>query len=172
MIRLAKPADLPEILKIYEAARQFMAQNGNASQWGRAYPPRERIEADIRGGCLYVEEAEGKPAGVFAFLLGPEPNYERIDGAWRNSLPYGTIHRVASDGRVPGFFGRCMEFCKKQTANLRIDTHEENKVMRHLIEKSGFAECGIIRVEDGSPRIAYQYVGKREGAAKEKRTSD
>ena len=114
----------------------------------------------------------GKPAGVFAFLLGPEPNYERIDGAWRNSLPYGTIHRVASDGRVPGFFGRCMEFCKKQTANLRIDTHEENKVMRHLIEKSGFAECGIIRVEDGSPRIAYQYVGKREDAAKEKRTSD
>lgn len=44
--------------------------------------------------------------------------------------------------------------------------------MRHLIEKSGFAECGIIRVEDGSPRIAYQYVGKREDAAKEKRTSD
>ena len=121
----------------------------------------------IRGGCLYVEEAEGKPAGVFAFLLGPEPNYERIDGAWRNSLPYGTIHRVASDGRVPGFFGRCMEFCKKQTANLRIDTHEENKVMRHLIEKSGFAECGIIRVEDGSPRIAYQYVGERADAAKE-----
>ena len=63
----------------------------------------------------------GKTGGGFAFLLGPEPNYERIDGAWRNSLPYGTIHRVASDGRVPGFFDRCMEFCKKQTANLRID---------------------------------------------------
>lgn len=65
-----------------------------------------------------------------------------------------------------------MPFFWGPSPNLRIDTHEENKVMRHLIEKSGFAECGIIRVEDGSPRIAYQYVGGREETAKEKRTSD
>lgn len=70
MIRLAKPADLPAILKIYEAARQFMAQNGNASQWGRAYPPRERIEADIRERCLYVEEADGKTCGGFCLSFG------------------------------------------------------------------------------------------------------
>ena len=39
-------------------------------------------------------------------------------------------------------FGRCMEFLQKQTANLRIDTHEENRVMRHLIEKAGLQNAG------------------------------
>lgn len=39
---------------------------------------------------------------------------------------------------------------------MRIDTHENNKVMQHLIKKNGFQECGIIYVEDGSPRIAYE----------------
>lgn len=37
-----------------------------------------------------------------------------------------------------------------------IDTHKDNKITRHLIEKNGFAKCGIIYVADGSPRIAYE----------------
>ena len=28
--------------------------------------------------------------------------------------------------------------------------------MQHLIERSGFTRCGIVYMEDGSPRIAYQ----------------
>ena len=28
--------------------------------------------------------------------------------------------------------------------------------MQHLLEKNGFARCGIIHVADGSSRIAYQ----------------
>lgn len=34
--------------------------------------------------------------------------------------------------------------------------HKDNKITRHLIEKNGFAKCGIIYVADGSPRIAYE----------------
>ena len=29
-------------------------------------------------------------------------------------------------------------------------------MMQHVLEKNGFVPCGIIYVEDGSPRIAYQ----------------
>ena len=32
--------------------------------------------------------------------------------------------------------------------------------MRHLLEKNGFKECGIIYVEDGTPRIAFQRYQK------------
>lgn len=28
--------------------------------------------------------------------------------------------------------------------------------MQHILEKNGFARCGIIHVADGTPRIAYQ----------------
>ena len=45
-----------------------------------------------------------------------------------------------------------MEHCE----SLRADTHADNKVMQHLLESEGFTRCGIIHVEDGTPRIAYQ----------------
>ena len=92
-----------------------------------------------------------------------DPTYYRIDGAWKNEAPYGVIHRIASDGTEKGIFEAVMEFCKEKMAergirNLRIDTHEDNKTMQHLIEKYGFQRCGIIYLENGSPRIAYQWV--------------
>ena len=40
--------------------------------------------------------------------------------------------------------------------NLRIDTHQDNKVMQHVVEKHGFTRRGIIYIADGSPRIAYE----------------
>ena len=46
----------------------------------------------------------------------------------------------------------CLEHCE----SLRADTHADNKIMQHLLEKNGFARCGIIHVEDGTPRVAYQ----------------
>lgn len=51
-----------------------------------------------------------------------------------------------------------MEFCKGRWGNLRIDTHADNHTMQHLIQKHGFQKCGIVYVEDGTPRIAYQYL--------------
>ena len=45
-----------------------------------------------------------------------------------------------------------LEHCE----SLRADTHEDNKIMQHLLEKNGFVRCGIIHVEDGTPRVAYQ----------------
>ena len=38
----------------------------------------------------------------------------------------------------------------------RADTHADNKIMQHLLEKNGFTRCGVIHVADGSPRFAYQ----------------
>ena len=34
----------------------------------------------------------------------------------------------------------------------------ENAMLKfgHLLEENGFTKCGIIHVEDGTPRIAYQ----------------
>ena len=70
--------------------------------------------------------------------------------------PYGTIHRVASDGRANGFMKRTIDFCSRITPHLRIDTHGNNGIMQHLIIKNGFTLCGTIFVSDGSPRIAYE----------------
>ena len=86
--------------------------------------------------------------------LAADPTYAVIDGAWHSDRPYGTIHRIASDGSG-GILGTAVAFGKSRTDYLRIDTHEDNKVMQHAIEKLGFRRCGIIHLSDGSPRIAY-----------------
>lgn len=49
----------------------------------------------------------------------------------------------------------CLDWSYEQCHNLRIDTHDDNRIMQHILEKTGYVKCGRIYVEDGSPRIAY-----------------
>lgn len=160
-ITLAESKDLPRILQIYERARRFMKETGNPSQWKDNFPPESLLAADIEAGQLYtVRDAKGGAIhGVFALIIGKEPTYARIEqGRWLSDTEYGTLHRVAGDGRVHGIFGAAVSFCGEKIRHLRVDTHENNQVMQHLIARNGFQRCGIIYVEDGSPRIAYERV--------------
>ena len=157
-IRKAASQDLPRIREIYEMARQFMRKNGNHSQWGKGDEPEALIEEDIRQGNLYVLEEAGIHAG-FAFIIGEDPTYLEIEeGSWKSEEPYAAVHRVASDGTVQGVLGHVMDYCSAQVPHLRIDTHKDNKVMQHVLEKYGFVSCGIVHVPDGSPRIAYELL--------------
>lgn len=157
-IRNSIPSDLPAILAIYSRAREFMRRSGNPTQWGDNRPHESLIIADIEAGNSYIIEQDGKIIGVFAFIIGPEPTYSEIDGKWLNSELYGTIHRIASAGTAHGILAACLDFCFAKISNIRIDTHENNAVMRHLLEKHGFTECGRIWVDDGTPRIAFQKI--------------
>lgn len=158
-IRPADKEDLPRILQIYEYARKFMKETGNASQWRDSFPPERLLAEDIDAGQLYTvrDRKEGKIHGAFAFIIGEEPTYARIEGGkWLSDTQYGTLHRVAGDGNAHGIFDAIVKFVERKNSHLRVDTHEDNKVMQHLIEKNGFQKCGIIYVEDGSSRIAYE----------------
>ena len=146
-IRKATKEDLPVILALYECARTFMAQNGNASQWGTTNPPRSLI-------------AEGKIAAVFYFAVEREPTYAVISGAWLDDAPYGVVHRLASDGVTKGAGTFCLQWALEQCGNLRIDTHRDNRPMQGLLAKLGFSRCGTITIADGTERIAFQ---KRRG---------
>ena len=158
MFRGAVRADMARILDIYARAREFMAKNGNPTQWGDNYPSPELLEEDIDSNRLFLYLVNGELEGVFAFILGEDPTYKVIeDGQWLNdTLPYGTLHRLASAGRHPGVAAAVITWCLEHCESLRADTHADNKIMQHLLEKNGFARCGIIHVTDGSPRFAYQ----------------
>ena len=160
-IRHALHGDLPRILPLYDRDRAFMAANGNPDQWGNGYPDAEVLSRDIQNQTLYLCENDGDIAAVFMFFIGEEPNYAVIsEGAWPDRLPYGTIHRIASSGRFPGAASFCIRWCYEQCrraqAGLRGDTHEKNLPMQRVFQKNGFLRCGLIRVEDGTERIAFQ----------------
>ena len=159
MIRLAETKDLDAVEQVYAAARAYMAASGNPHQWGDSgYPHRDLLEEDIEKMRLYVIEENGAVHAVFAFMLGDDPTYAYIeDGQWPNSKPYGTVHRIASDGQIKGMFTRAFDFCRSKIDEVRIDTHHDNKTMQHVVAKHGFKRCGIIFLENGAPRIAYQY---------------
>ncbi len=159
-IRKAEKSDLASILRVYEIAREYMRNNGNPNQWGTDKPQKELLIDDIRKGELFVgEDDKGDIHFVFAFILGADPTYSYIEnGNWLSDEPYGTIHRIAGDGMFSGVVKTAVEYCRKTISNIRIDTHENNKTMQHVLEKIGFSRCGIIYIEDGSPRIAYQIL--------------
>ena len=158
-IRKTQPEDLKRVLELYSIARDFMKKTGNPNQWGDSHPAESLIRQDIARGEGYVIEAEGEIEAAFMFRIGEDPTYRVIeDGEWIKEGPYGVIHRMASSGRKKGMTAECIQWCFDQCGNLRCDTHQDNKVMQHVLEKNGFSRCGIIYLENGDPRIAYQKV--------------
>lgn len=158
-IRNADLSDLKEIMDIYEYARKFMKQTGNRNQWANKFPPESLIKEDIEKKQLYIIEKSGFICGVFAFIIGNDPTYSTIEnGTWLSDKEYGTIHRIAGNGKVKRIFDEIITFCESKINHLRIDTHKDNKIMQYLIEKNGFHKCGVIYVTDGTPRLAYEKI--------------
>lgn len=156
-IRKAGREDIPVVEGIYANARRFMAENGNPNQWGKTDPPGEVLEEDIRQGNLYVVQHQGNIHGVFYFALGEDPTYRVIEGgAWAQDAPYGTIHRIASDGSG-GILAAAVAFGREKISHLRMDTHRDNHIMQRALEKQGFRYRGIIHVANGSERLAYEW---------------
>ena len=110
-IRHAKPEDIDEMLRIYRLAKEYMDKSGNLTQWKPGHPNRAVLEADIAKGNSYVCEEDGQLHAAFALILGDDPTYQVIEeGKWLEDSPYGTIHRLASDGQIKGIFAACVSF--------------------------------------------------------------
>lgn len=157
-IRKASTEDSERLMAIFSRAREYMKQTGNPHQWINGYPERELIMKEIEEGHCYVCLNTSRDViATFCFIAGPDPTYALIEeGEWPSDESYYVIHRLASDGTTKGVAEYCINWCAKRSACLRADTHADNKVMQHLLEKNGFVRCGIIYVANGTKRIAYQ----------------
>lgn len=154
LIRLATNADVPQILGLYESARAFMHRTGNPTQWPEGYPGPEDVLYDLKRSALHVCTEGDEVIAVFFCAPGPDATYAHIDGSWLNDEPYSVVHRIAA--REGSGAGRaCIAWACEQSQNVRIDTHERNLPMRHVLKSLGFVECGTIICEDGTPRMTY-----------------
>lgn len=160
LIRKAVSADIPSIMSVVEAAKQIMRSSGNLGQWADGYPSEGVIMGDIAVGGGYVVVDCGQISGYFALLPSPEPTYSDIyDGCWKDETsPYHVIHRVASYPNSHHIFRDIVDFSLGIDSNIRIDTHRDNLIMRHVVEQCGFLYCGIIYLSNGDERLAYQLL--------------
>ncbi|MCF0220023.1 MAG: GNAT family N-acetyltransferase [Muribaculaceae bacterium] len=156
-IRKTLESDLPAVMALFDDARRYMRAEGNLGQWTDGYPSEEIIRQDIsRGGSYVCTDADNNVVGTFFFVAENEPTYARIyGGSWPNNLPYGVIHRIASNGRVSHLLHRVLDFCFTLTDVIRIDTHRDNRTMIRGLSAYGFQYCGIIHLANGDERMAY-----------------
>lgn len=151
-----RPDDLPIVMDLLQQSREMMRANGNHSQWV-GYPTEEDILRDIQSGISRLVIENETVVGTFALLTSPEPTYAYIEGCWMDDLsPYGTIHRLARRKEVHGMADTVFSWCEKQCATLRVDTHADNAPMLHILQRHGYTYCGVVFMEDGSPRKAFQ----------------
>lgn len=158
MIRRANKEDIKFIMRIYEAAKKKMRADGNLHQWSDKYPDEETLINDIAKDELYIAYDDEGIYGVFMLSYSGEETYEEIQGAWLNDEPYAVIHRIASFGKGKNLLKDVIDFAFEKTNNIRIDTHEDNNIMRTLLKKLGFIYTGIIHLKNGDERRAYQLI--------------
>ena len=158
-IRRATLADLREASEIYREARKFMRECGNPDQWREGYPGEADILEGIKNGTSYVCCDGEEIVGTFYFRIGEDPTYLTIyDGEWTASGEYAAVHRIAVKHRGKGIAPFIFDECEKLHPNIKIDTHRDNVPMQRTLEKCGFKYCGIIHLEGGEERLAYQRV--------------
>lgn len=163
--RKANENDVSNILHIIHQAKAYF-KNNRIDQWQNGYPNMEIVQRDIQCGYAYILTTGNRVVGTIAISFDGEKTYRRIrDGAWITDGPYAVIHRIAIDDRFKGagfasvfihyFEKMCVE---KGIHSIRVDTHKENLSMQRLLQKNGFQYCGIINLEDGNERNAYEKV--------------
>ncbi|MBW1606053.1 GNAT family N-acetyltransferase [Lactobacillus sp. Sy-1] len=153
--------DIPEIMKIINAAKKRLRAEGNP-QWQAGYPSNQSFETDINNRVNYVLIVDGKVAGTASLLTAPDVYYQHIDGSWHDDRhPYATLHRMAIDGHYAGMhlgsylISNLITIATMQGIhNLRFDTHRTNQRMQLIGKRSGFTERGIIKNHD--PNDAYR----------------
>lgn len=155
-IRKTADADIDSAVEIYSLAREFMRTTGNPNQWvGR--PDRDDVIKDIADGNGYVCVENDEVVGVFFFRIGVDKTYLKIEnGEWLSDAPYAVIHRIAVKYHGRGIADFIYNEVFKMWQNVRIDTHRDNIPMQKSLTKNGFRYCGIIHLENGEERLAYQ----------------
>lgn len=172
LLRPAAINDIDEIMDIIMQSREILRRD-NIPQWQdeAGAPTRDEFLATIDKQQTYVlvSRENGAIAALANLVPGPDPSYAEITkGAWHYpDVPYIAIHRVAASpafaGRhigvrlISALLGRISHLGYRQA---RIDTHEKNGRMRHIISGAGFRFAGRIYVKGrkNDPRRAYDIL--------------
>jgi GNAT superfamily N-acetyltransferase len=164
-----KRKDLEPIMKIIGEAQVFLASH-DIEQWQNGYPNEEAILRDITNNVSYIITSKDSILiGTAMFSTKKEPTYKSIEGEWitKSDSKYGVIHRMAvtNEFRKKGVAKFIFEQCEQlllqnNIESMRIDTHEDNLAMQGLLNKLKYLYCGVIYLEKGDKRLAYEKLIK------------
>ena len=158
--RMANESDRESILKIYLEGAEALKNDG-VDQWQGHYVPSFKDVDEHLGVDLYVLEYHKRIVSTACLVEGIDEDYENINGKWNTSIPYISIHKVATSNEYKKqSFGRKMmsyieNLAKRKRMDLRIDTHKDNKKMRNFIISCGYKYTGEVVLQGELERLAY-----------------
>ena len=158
--RMANESDRESILEIYLEGSNTLKEDG-VDQWQGKYVPSFKDIDEHLGIDLYVLEYHKRIVSTACLVEGIDEDYENIKGKWNTSIPYISIHKVATSNEYKKqSFGRKMmryieNLAKRKRVNLRIDTHKDNKKMRNFIMSCGYKYAGEVILQGELERLAY-----------------
>lgn len=158
--RMANESDRESILEIYLEGAESLKNDG-VDQWQGQYVPSFKDIDEHLGIDLYVLEYHKRVVSTACLVEGIDEDYENIDGKWNTSIPYISIHKVATSNEYKKqSFGRKMmsyieNLAKRKRMDLRIDTHKDNKKMRNFIVSCGYKYAGEVILQGELERLAY-----------------
>ncbi|HEY8422547.1 MAG TPA: GNAT family N-acetyltransferase [Thermoclostridium sp.] len=160
--RRAVSADLNEILEIIRQAQDYFKNKG-IDQWQNNYPNEEVINNDIESKKGYVLVDGDIIVGTVSVSFDGEKTYDYIEGEWLSNGDYAVVHRIAvrmdykGKGLASVILKNIEHMCLKEGIHsIKVDTHEDNRSMQRLLQKNRFTYCGVIYLQDGSKRLAYE----------------
>ncbi len=165
--RQAKISDLDQIVEIIELSKKYLKET-KVDQWQDGYPAKEDLRRDIESGNSYVLTNKEEIVATTVISLDGESTYNSIfNGEWITNEDYIVMHRVAVHDKYKekGIFKELIKEAEilalnKGISSIKIDTHRDNISMQRAVVKNNFEKCGIIYLEDGSERIAFEKVLK------------
>ncbi|MDM0447302.1 GNAT family N-acetyltransferase [Clostridium perfringens] len=165
--RQAKISDLDQIVEIIELSKKYLKET-KVDQWQNGYPAKEDLRRDIESGNSYVLTNKDEIVATTVISLDGESTYNSIfNGEWITNTEYIVMHRVAVHDKYKGkgIFKELIKEAESLALNkgifsIKIDTHRDNISMQRAVVKNNFKRCGIIYLEDGSERIAFEKVLK------------
>lgn len=158
--RMANESDRESILEIYLDGSNALKEDG-VDQWQGKYVPSFKDIDEHLGIDLYVLEYHKKVVSTACLVEGIDEDYENINGKWNTSIPYISIHKVATSNeyKKQNFAKKMMRyvenFAKRKRMDLRIDTHKDNKKMRNFILSCGYEYTGELILNGELERLGY-----------------
>ncbi len=165
-VRLATKDDLGNVMACVKRLKKEYFEVNNIPQWQGEYPSKEIFSADLEAKRLFVMYMGECLIGFASVGFEPEPTYSKIEGGeWACDGKYAVVHRFGINpdwhgmGMGPALMGLADKLCEaRNVPAIRADTHEQNGAMIHLLEKCGFEKRGVIHLENGDPRIAFEKI--------------
>lgn len=152
--RLGTEKDLPEIIELFEGAKQLMISQG-ILQWDEIYPTQEDYSADIMNQQLYIGEMDNKIVSTFVINKEADPQYE--NGRWNyKGDNWYIIHRLCVNANVQnqGIGTTTLKYIEelvrdKRAEAIRLDAFTQNPFCLSMYRKLGYLEVGFAQWRKG-----------------------